>query len=144
MKTPIVVACDHAGYETKVVVIKHLSEKGHEVFDLGTNSTKAVDYPKYGHMLGEQIQSGNFKVGISICGSGNGINMVVNKHPGVRAAICWNVEISEMARRHNDANVCSIPARYVDKDETIKIIDKFLATGFDGGRHERRINKIDL
>ncbi|MFC2129242.1 RpiB/LacA/LacB family sugar-phosphate isomerase [Bacteroidota bacterium] len=143
MKTPIVIACDHAGYDTKVLVIKHLSEMGYQVLDLGTNSAESVDYPEYGHKLGEKMESGNFERGISICGSGNGINMVVNKHQGVRAAICWNVEISEMARRHNDANVCSIPARYVDINETIKIIDTFLTTGFDGGRHERRKNKID-
>ena len=143
MKTPIVIASDHAGYETKVVVIKHLSEQGYKVVDLGTNSAEAVDYPVFGHKLGERIEKGDYKTGISICGSGNGINMVVNKHKGVRSAICWNTEISEMARRHNDANVCAIPARYVDKEEAIKIIDIFLTTGFDGGRHEKRINQID-
>lgn len=144
MKTPIVIASDHAGYDTKVIVIKHLSEQGYKVVDLGTNSAAAVDYPDFGHKLGNSIESGDYKMGISICGSGNGINMVTNKHRGVRAAICWNTEISELARRHNDANVCSIPARYVDIEEIIRIIDIFLATGFDGGRHEKRINKIDI
>ncbi len=143
MNTPIVIACDHAGFDTKVIVIKHLSEKGYKVVDLGTNSSESIDYPEFGHKLGESIEKGDYKTGISICGSGNGINMVVNKHKGVRAAICWNRDISEMARRHNDANVCSIPARYVSAEEIIEIIDVFLNTGFDGGRHERRINKID-
>lgn len=144
MKPTIVVACDHAGFETKVVLIQHLEEKGYKIEDLGTNSSESVDYPEYGHKLGESIGSGKFERGISICGSGNGINMVVNRHKGVRAAICWNTEISEMARRHNDANVCSIPARYVDIEETYKIVDMFLNTGFEGGRHERRKNKIEL
>ena len=143
MKTSIVIACDHAGYDTKVIVLKHLSEQGYEVVDLGTNSAESVDYPVFGHKLGESIESGAYEIGIAICGSGNGINMVVNKHKGVRSAICWNKKITEMARRHNDANVCSIPARYVDTEEVISIIDKFLNTGFDGGRHERRINQID-
>ncbi len=143
MKTTIVIACDHAGFDTKVELIKYLQEKGYKIEDLGTNSTESVDYPEFGHKLGESIESGKYKKGISICGSGNGINMVVNRHNGVRAAICWNKEISEMARRHNDANVCSIPARYVDLEETIEIVDIFLNTGFDGGRHEKRINQID-
>lgn len=144
MKTPIVIACDHAGYDTKVIVIKHLSELGYKVVDFGTDSAEPIDYPEFGHKIGESIEKGSFEKGISICGSGNGINMVANKHRGVRGAICWNTEISEMARRHNDANVCSIPARYVDIDETLRIIEVFLNTSFDGGRHERRINKIDI
>ena len=144
MKTPIAIASDHAGYDTKLVVKKHLSEKGYDVVDLGTDSPDPVDYPDFGHKLGESIGSGAFDKAISICGSGNGINMVVNKHRGVRAAICWNKEISEMARRHNDANVCSLPARYISVEEAIEITDIFLETGFDGGRHERRIKKIDI
>ena len=143
MKAPIVIACDHAGYDAKVVVLKHLSEQGYDVVDLGTDSSESVDYPEFGHKLGESIESGKYDRGISICGSGNGINMVVNRHRGVRAAICWSVKVAEMARRHNDANVCSIPARYVNEKETLEIIDEFLSTGFDGGRHERRKNKID-
>lgn len=143
MKTPIVIACDHAGFDTKVIVKKHLYEKGYEVVDLGTNSAESVDYPEYGHKLGVSIESGDFKIGISICGSGNGINMVVNRHRGVRAAICWSAKVSEMARKHNDANVCSIPARYVSDEKALEIIDIFLETEFEGGRHERRINQID-
>lgn len=144
MKPTIPIACDHAGYDTKVELIKYLREKGYEVIDFGTNSSESADYPEFGHKLGESIETGKYEKGISICGSGNGINMVTNKHKGVRAAICWNNEISELARRHNDANVCSIPARYVSVDEAIEITDVFLKTGFDGGRHERRRNKIDI
>ena len=144
MKPKIVIASDHAGFDTKVELIKYLKGKGYEIADMGTNSTEAVDYPDFGHKLGESIGSGLYQRGISICGSGNGINMVVNKHKGVRSALCWNKEISEMSRKHNDANVCSIPARFVDVKEAIEIVEAFLNTGFDGGRHERRINKIDI
>ena len=144
MKPKIVIASDHAGYTTKVELLKYLEGKGYEIVDLGTNSEESVDYPEFGHKLGESIESGKYKTGISICGSGNGINMVVNKHKGLRAAICWNKEISAMSRKHNDANVCSIPARYLDIEETIEIVEIFLNTAFEGGRHERRINKIDL
>ncbi len=143
MKPQIVIACDHAGFDTKVELIKYLESIGYELIDLGTNSTESVDYPDYGHKLGENIESGKYKMGISLCGSGNGINMVVNKHRGVRAALCWSVEISELARKHNDANVCSIPARFVDINESLEIVKVFLNTKFEGGRHERRKNKID-
>jgi len=144
MKPTIVIACDHAGFDTKVELIKYLKEKGYEIEDFGADSAEAVDYPDFGHKLGESIESGKYARGISICGSGNGINMVANKHKGVRAALCWNSEISEMARRHNDANVCSLPARFVNIEEAKEIIEIFLNTEFDGGRHERRKNKIDI
>jgi len=144
MDKRIVVANDHAGYGTKVEIVRHLQNLGYEVKDLGTYSAESVDYPEYGHKLGEAIEHGEFERGISICGSGNGINMVVNRHKGVRAAICWSREIAEMARRHNDANVCSIPARYISVEESLEITDVFLESGFDGGRHERRINQIDI
>jgi len=143
MKPTIVIACDHAGFSTKVELIKYLEEKGYKITDLGTKSEESVDYPDFGHKLGESIESGIFKTGISICGSGNGISMVVNRHKGVRAALCWNKNIAELARRHNNANVCSIPARFINIEETIEIVDLFLNTSFEGGRHERRINKID-
>jgi len=144
MKPNIVIACDHAGFDTKVELIKYLEGIGYEIEDLGADSAEAVDYPDFGHKLGESIESGKYQRGISICGSGNGINMVANKHKGVRAALCWNREISEMARRHNDANVCSLPARFTSIEEAKEIIEIFLNTGFDGGRHERRKNKIDI
>jgi ribose 5-phosphate isomerase B len=144
MDKRIVVACDHAGYNLKVEVLKYLEEKGYEVTDLGTNSDESIDYPKYGHALATKIESGEFERGISICGSGNGINMVSNRHKGVRAALCWQKEIAELARSHNNANVCSLPGRFLSFQEARDIIDIFLATEFEGGRHERRINQIEL
>lgn len=141
---PIVIASDHAGFEIKQMLKAHLEAQGIEVVDLGTNSDAAVDYPDFGHQLGKAIGEGVYKMGISICGSGNGINMTTNKHAGVRGAICWNEEIAEMSRRHNDANICSLPARYIDQEMARNIVDIFLSTGFDGGRHEKRIKKIDI
>lgn len=140
---PVVIASDHAGFEFKQMLKAHLEAQGIDVVDLGTNSAAAVDYPDFGHQLGKAIGEGKYKMGISICGSGNGINMTTNKHAGVRGAICWNKEIAEMSRRHNDANICSLPARYINAEMARDIVDIFLATGFDGGRHEKRIKKID-
>ena len=142
--SPIVIASDHAGYEMKLLIIKHLEKLGVEVVDLGTNSAAAVDYPDFGHKLGKAVGNGEYPLGISICGSGNGINMTTNKHPGIRGAICWNEEIAELARRHNDANICSLPARFINEQMAVNIVDIFLNTGFDGGRHEKRIKKIDM
>jgi len=144
MNSPLLVASDHAGYIMKKELVDYLRLKGLVIKDLGTDSTQAVDYPEFGHKLGELIGSGRYELGISICGSGNGINMTTNKHKGVRGAICWNEEISEMARKHNDANICSLPARYIDIDMAKRIVDIFLSTRFEGGRHVARINKIDL
>jgi ribose 5-phosphate isomerase B len=144
MKETLVIASDHAGYEMKVSIIKHLKEKGYKIEDLGTDSTEAVDYPDFGHPLAEAVESGQFRLGISICGSGNGINMVTNKYQGIRGALCWNREISEMARLHNDANICSIPARYIDLDTAKEIVDAFLETEYEGGRHDIRIKHIPI
>ncbi|MCF8224969.1 MAG: ribose 5-phosphate isomerase B [Bacteroidales bacterium] len=144
MNSPIIIGSDHAGYNMKKELVKHLKKKGIKVDDIGTNSNDAVDYPDYGHKLGKMVGEGKFKMGISICGSGNGISMTTNKHAGVRGAICWNEDITEMARRHNDANICSLPARYIDLDTAKRIVDIFVETNFDGGRHEKRIKKIDI
>lgn len=145
MKTnKIAVACDHAGYETKVKIIEHLKEKGYEITDFGTYSAESSDYADYAHPLASAVENREFELGVTLCGSGNGINMTVNKHRGIRAALCWNAEISELARRHNDANICAVPARFVSIEDAIEIIDIFLNTGFDGGRHLRRIKKIPL
>lgn len=144
MDPTIAIACDHAGFDTKVELIKHLEGKGYKIADMGTDSVDSVDYPDFGHKLGESIERGKYKRGISICGSGNGINMVVNKHKRVRAALCWNDEIAMLARKHNDANICSLPGRFINVEEAKKIVDIFLNTEFEGGRHERRKNKIDL
>lgn len=140
----IAIASDHAGFSLKSEIIKHLQDKNIEVKDLGTYSEDAVDYPEYGHKIAELIESGDYAYGISICGTGNGISMTTNKHAQIRAGICWNEEIAKLIRSHNDANICSIPARFVDKDLALRMVDIFLTTEFDGGRHLTRIRKIPI
>ena len=144
MKKTLAIASDHAGYTLKLSVIQYLKDKGYQVKDFGTDTGEAVDYPDYGHPLAEAVESGEAHLGISLCGSGNGINMVTNKHQGIRGALCWNREISALARSHNDANICSIPARFVDLKTTLEIVDAFLQTEFEGGRHIKRIQKIPI
>ncbi len=136
-------ACDHAGFEFKERLIEDLSAK-YEIVDYGTYSAKSTDYPDYAHPLAAAVQEGKHKFGITLCGSGNGINMTANKHQGIRAALCWNVEISELARLHNDANICSIPARFISYDLTKTVITTFLDTKFEGERHQRRVDKIPV
>ncbi len=137
-------ASDHAGYELKEFLKKHLQDKGFVVKDFGTNSSESVDYPDFAHPLGDYVESASNILGISICGSGNGISMTLNKHQGVRAALCWNAEIAALAILHNNANVCSLPARFVSNDEALAIVDAFLSSEFEGGRHVARVNKIPL
>lgn len=144
MKRVLAIASDHAGYQMKLYIMKYLEEKGYDVTDLGTDSTDAVNYPDFGHPLAEAVESGKFSLGISLCGSGNGINMVTNKHQGIRGALCWNREISRLARSHNDANICSMPARYIDMETAREIVDAFLGTDYKGGRHDIRINNIPI
>lgn len=138
------IASDHAGYPLKKQLADYLIEQGYKLKDFGTNSEERVDYPDFGHALASAIDSGELERGIVVCGSGNGINMTANKHPKVRSALCWINEISVMARRHNDANVCALPGRYIDFDLAKQIVDSFLNTGFDGDRHLQRINKIPI
>lgn len=142
MERHIAIASDHAGYTMKLSVIDYLKGKGYVLKDFGTNSEKPVDYPEYGHPLANAVENGDFPMGISLCGSGNGINMVTNKHQGIRGALCWNKEIAMLARSHNDANICSLPARFMDLQTALEIVDVFLATPFTGGRHSKRIKKI--
>ena len=144
MKRTLAIASDHAGYIMKLSIIEHLEAAGYEVTDLGTDSTEAVNYPDYGHPLAEAVESGKFDLGISLCGSGNGINMVTNKHQGIRGALCWSREISSLARSHNDANICSIPARFIDLETALEIVDAFLETEYEGGRHDIRISHIPI
>jgi ribose 5-phosphate isomerase B len=144
MKSALAIASDHAGFQMKMSIIAYLEEKGYVVKDFGTHSPEAVNYPDFGHALALAVEKGDFPLGISLCGSGNGINMVTNKHKGIRGALCWSREISALSRSHNDANICSIPARYISLDEARAIIDAFLETEFEGGRHEERIRKIPI
>ncbi len=140
----IVIACDHAGFQMKEFIKKQLAEKGFEIVDFGTNSDQSVDYPDYAHKVGAAIGGGEVALGLVLCGTGNGVNMTVNKHKGVRSALCWNEEIARLARTHNNANVCALPARFISAQEAWRIVQTFLSAEFEGGRHETRINKIDL
>lgn len=138
------VACDHAGYELKTKVIKYLESKGCVVHDFGTDSAESVDYPDYAHKLASAVESSSCQFGIAICGSGNGVNMTVNHHRKVRGALCWTPEIAALARQHNDANIISLPARFIEASIALQMVDVFLSTDFEGGRHQRRVEKIDL
>jgi ribose 5-phosphate isomerase B len=138
----IAIGCDHAGFKLKEVLKDFLLAKKLEVIDFGTHSEESVDYADYAHPLADAIEDKRCDMGITICGSGNGITMTVNKHQGIRAALCWTAEISRLARAHNDANICSLPGRFVTEAEAKNIVEVFLSTPFEGGRHENRIRKI--
>ncbi|MFN3756646.1 MAG: ribose 5-phosphate isomerase B [Flavobacterium sp.] len=133
---------DHAGPEYKKAIITFLEKQGHQLINHGTDTTDSVDYPDFGHPVAEDVTSGRADLGIVICGSGNGISMTVNKHQGVRAALCWNKEIASLARQHNDANIISIPARFTAIPQAVEMVDTFLNTSFEGGRHQNRVDKI--
>lgn len=138
----IPIGADHAGYELKNTIINYLSEQGYSFKDYGTYSEDSIDYPDYGHPVAQHVENTPEVLGIVICGSGNGINMTVNKHQGIRGALCWNKEIAMLARQHNDANIIALPARFVDAILAIQMVEAFLNTTFDGGRHATRVNKI--
>ena len=140
MKEIIPIACDHAGYELKLKVIDHLKAKGFDVKDYGTNSTDSCDYPDFAHQVGNAINKGEYKRGIVICGSG--VQMTVNKYPHVRCALCWTPEIAHLGRQHNDCNILSMPARFISEETALQIVDEYLNTEFEGGRHQRRVEKI--
>jgi ribose 5-phosphate isomerase B len=146
MEKKIGLACDHAGYDMKELIAGYLEAKGYEVYDFGCDSPESCDYPDMAHALAESIDKGELSIGIAMCGSGNGISMTLNKHASVRAALCWNVELVELARLHNNANVLSLPARFIDNNEALAMVDKFLETKFDetAERHVRRVNKIAI
>ena len=139
----ILVSNDHAGVELKNAVKKFLEERGCVVENLGDNSGESVDYPDIIHPLAKEISKNKDKKGIIMCGTGNGVSMVANKYEGVRAGLCWSKEIAELIRKHNDANVLSLPARFISTKEALEIVEIFLNTDFEGGRHERRVEKID-
>ncbi len=139
---PVVIGGDHAGFEYKVHVIKALQDAGLTVEDKGPYSADSTDYPDYAHPVADMVETGNAAAGILICGSGNGVCMTANKHKGIRAALCWNEELASLARRHNNANILCIPARFVSEETAMKMVDVFLNTAFEGGRHENRVNKI--
>lgn len=142
-KLKIAICSDHAGYELKQEVIDYLRAKNPvELKDFGAYSAESSDYPDFAHPMAFAVENNEFDFGISICGSGNGISMTVNKHAGIRAALCWTAEIARLARLHNNANVLSLPARFISEKKAFEMIDMFFSTDFEGGRHQRRIDKI--
>jgi ribose 5-phosphate isomerase B len=138
----IPIGADHAGFVLKGKIISFLKAIGYEVLDFGCFSEESIDYPDFAHQVAEKVLQNKEMLGILICGSGNGINMTANKHKGIRGALCWNPEIAKLARQHNDANILSLPARFITEDEALAIVKTFLDTAFEGGRHQRRIDKI--
>ena len=143
-KIKLVIGGDHAGYEYKEMIETLLIEKGYEVTDFGTNSLDSCDYPDFVHPVAESIENKTAQLGVLVCGSGNGVSMTANKHKDVRAALCWNKELAELARLHNDANILSIPSRFVSVEDAKAMVLAFLETDFEGGRHQKRVDKINL
>lgn len=142
MENTIAVGCDHAGYPYKDSIVALLKDKGFQIQDFGTNSKDSVDYPDFVHPVAKAIESGQSTLGVVLCGSGNGVAMTVNKHQGIRAAICWNEDLASLARQHNDANILSLPVRFIPEELALRITEIFISTAFEGGRHARRVNKI--
>jgi ribose 5-phosphate isomerase B len=142
LSKPIAIGSDHAGYDHKEELISFLEAKGIPFKDFGTHSKDSVDYPDFAHPVAEAVEKGIASVGILLCGSANGVAITANKHKGVRAAICWGEELAKLAREHNDANILCIPARFVREGDAEKIMQLFLYTGFEGGRHQKRVEKI--
>ena len=149
MKQTIVIGCDHGGYKIKEAVKKFLTEdedkkilNEFEVIDHGCHTEESVDYPDIAHALCDDIESGKASLGILVCGSGNGINMVANSHKGVRSALCWRADVAALARQHNNANVMALPGRFITESDAIDCVQKFIYGKFEGGRHENRVNKI--
>jgi ribose 5-phosphate isomerase B len=140
----IAIGADHAGFHLKEAIAEYVRALGHNVEDFGAHSEDRVDYPDFAHPVANAVESGKAVYGILICGSGNGISMAANKHKGIRAAVCWNREIAKLARQHNDANILSLPARFISVEEAKACTDEFLNTAFEGGRHADRVNKIPL
>jgi len=143
MMTKIAIGADHAGFEYKEILKKWLQTNGFTVKDFGTHSAESADYPDFAHPVANAVEQNEFELGLLLCGSANGVAMTANKHPGIRAAICWKEELAELARTHNNANVLCIPARHVSVELAEKILDKFLHSSFEGGRHGRRVDKIN-
>jgi ribose 5-phosphate isomerase B len=142
MMPTIAIGSDHAGFEYKEALKKWLEKNGYKTKDVGTYSTESADYPDFAHAVAMAVEKKEFELGLLLCGSANGVAITANKHQDIRAAICWNEELAALARQHNNANVVCIPARYVSYELAEKILDRFLHSSFEGGRHERRVNKI--
>lgn len=133
---------DHAGVDLKEAIVSHLEQKGYQLYNHGTNSEDSVDYADFIHPVAQDVEDKKSELGIIVCGSGNGAAMTANKHQKIRAALCWSGEISKLSRQHNDANILSIPARFVNLEQALEMVDIFITTPFEGGRHQKRIHKI--
>ena len=144
LNLPIAIGCDHAGFEYKEDIISFLDGKGVSYKDFGTWSPDSVDYPDFAHPVANAVEQKEAAFGILLCGSGNGVAITANKHQGIRAAICWGEELAELARKHNDANIICIPARFMREGDVEKMIEIFMHTDFEGGRHQKRVSKIAL
>jgi ribose 5-phosphate isomerase B len=142
IELPIAIGSDHAGVGYKKALVSALEEKGFTVLDLGPHDEQSVDYPDYAHPVAAAVEQGKAACGILLCGSGNGVAITANKHAGIRAALCWEVELAKLARQHNDANILCIPARFVSLAIAQEMVFQFLATAFEGGRHQNRVQKI--
>jgi ribose 5-phosphate isomerase B len=138
----IAIGSDHAGFHHKTAIVRWLEQHGYEVMDAGTDSESSTDYPDHIHPVADAVEQGHAKLGIILCGSGNGAAMTANKHQGIRAALCWNTELAALARQHNDANILAIPGRFVEESLALEMVEVFLSTPFEGGRHQRRVDKI--
>lgn len=138
----IPIGADHAGFSTKQILIDHLKALGHEIKDFGCHSEQSIDYPDYAHPVAQHIADNPGAIGILLCGSANGISMTANKHQHIRCAVCWTTEIASLARLHNNANIVAIPARFITEKQAKQIVDVFLSTAFEGGRHALRVDKI--
>jgi ribose 5-phosphate isomerase B len=144
MKKIIPIGSDHAGFEMKSNLIKFLESKGYSIKDFGCNSADSIDYPDFAHPVAHYVEDHHNTLGILLCGSGNGISMTANKHQGIRSAICWTPEIAMLARQHNNANILTLPARFISDELAVEIVDVFFKTEFEGGRHQKRVEKIAL
>ncbi len=142
MKERIGIACDHAGFNIKELLVGYLDAKGFEVVDYGCHSEESIDYPDFGHALAVGIETGEVKRGVGLCGSGEGMAMTLNKHQGVRAGLVWCNEVAQLIREHNDANAIVLPARFIDFDQAMEFVNTWLTTPFEGGRHQTRVDKI--
>lgn len=138
----IPIGCDHAGFQLKQTLISYLESKGYEVKDFGCYSEESIDYPDFAHPVADLVEENEGMLGILLCGSGNGINMTANKHQGIRAALCWQPEIAKLSREHNNANILTLPARFISEESAKEMVDIFFSTDFEGGRHQKRIDKI--
>jgi ribose 5-phosphate isomerase B len=140
----VALASDHAGFARKQAIIRYFSENGIQFHDLGCYTDESCDYPDFAHAIAEAVSNGDYQFGITFCGTGQGISITANKHQNIRSAICWNPEIAQLAKEHNNANICAIPGRFVSDEEAVEIVKAYMNATFEGGRHQRRLDKMPV